>query len=126
MGEIEVQMFHGLAIVAAGERGPAPPAATRQHHGEPRVARAGPQSGLAQPRMSHDRDTLRVDILISLEIIHGPAQAPSPGRDRAPLVPSRFRLPWLKEQRPNAIRHAAGKVRFDVAVIDRAETVAPR
>ena len=55
--------------------------ATGDDHGKARILGARPHHGLPQPRDSQDGDALGIHTFVGFEIVHGTAQAPSPGRD---------------------------------------------
>ena len=75
--------------IAARQGGPAASRLNGDHDREPRVLGPGPERRLAQSRMAHEDDLAGVDLGRGLEIVEGPAQAPGPGGDRAPLVSRR-------------------------------------
>src|SRR5215472_12256824 len=85
---------------------------------------ASPEHGLAEARYSEDSDTFRIDRRIGLEIIHGAAQAPCPGADRAPLVWGWLGFTRLEEHGSHTVGDAAGEVRVDLAVVDGRDTEA--
>ena len=107
-----------------GQGGPAAAGVVRDHEGEPLVRGPGPEGRLAQPRMAHHATRRGVDVGVGLEVVHGPAQAPGPGGDRAPLVGRGLGLARAVEQRVDAVLEAVVEVGVDVAVVDRGQAVA--
>jgi hypothetical protein len=83
-----------------------------------RVLRARPQRRLAETRVSHQRDVLRVDFVVALDHVHRTAQRPSPCADRAPLIVALGRLG------AHAVFSAAIEIGLDIVVAGDGESVA--
>ncbi len=75
------------------------PRATRKNQRDPLILRARPQHRLAQPRMPHQGNPLRIHHRIGLQIIHNPAHSPRPRADRSPFLRPRTCFPI--QCRPN-------------------------
>ena len=69
--------------------------------------------GLAQPGVSHDGDSLRVDGMVGFEIVENAAQPPRPRGDRAPLAGS-----WFAVDRVHPVLEAIVEIGIDVAAVD--------
>ena len=69
----------------------------RNRDGDPLVEGRRQQGGLPVPRVAEDDDSLRVDIGVGDQIIHGSLKPPGPGGDRAPVVRTMLGLPGLRK-----------------------------
>src|ERR1700733_3982504 len=115
-------MSDRFAVVAAAQCGASLAGTGGDHSRESRIASAGPQDGLAQPRHPEYRDTPPVDFRVLLKILEGAAQPPTPRRDCSPFVRRGLRLSRLQIKRANSIGQAAVEVWLNVAVVDGRET----
>ena len=118
------EALHGLAEVAAQQRGSAFAGRADQHHGEALIEGHGDERGLAVARDAFDADMLRVDGGIGLEIIEAAARAPGPGAQRAPV----FRLARLAfvDQADDAAREAGAVVGLHAGGIEAARSPSRR
>ena len=115
----------GLAEAPPGERGPALAGVVGDHQRKALVARAGPQRGLAQPRVPDHRHPLGVDRGVLPEAVERPAQPPRPRADRPPVVAGKRGGGTPRRQRgPHALLPAVGAVGLDVAVAGGGQRVA--
>ena len=90
------------------------------------ILRAGPERGLAEPRVADQRHSLGVDDPLGLQVVERAAQPPRPRADRAPLALGRTRLARLVEQRVHAVLEPVVEVGIEIAVVGRGERVAVR
>src|SRR5438445_8903253 len=74
--------------------------------------------------MADQCDMIRDDVFVGLQIIHGAAEAPGPGRNAAPFVGSGACLARLVPEGVDAILEAVIEIGIDVAIIDSRERVA--
>jgi len=119
VGETFVEVFGAFALEAAGDGGAAFAAVVGDDHGEAIIEGAGPEGGFADAGVAVDGDAAGIDVGVLGEVIHGAAEAPSPGGDGAPFAGSGFAVKGM-----NAIGVAVVEVGVEVAVIDDRGAVA--
>ena len=124
MREEAVDPGYGFAVTTSRQRRTSASRVVRNRHGEARIDGCGPKGRFAVPRMPDDRHAGGIDILVGFEVVHRAAQAPGPGRDRAPFIGGRFGLPLAVKERVNAVLEAVVVVGVDVAAVNRGEAVA--
>ena len=122
--ERRVDLLNGLAKIAARQGSATASRLHGDHDREPRVDCASPERCLAETRMAHDGDLAAVDLGCGFEIIKGPAQAPRPRSDRAPLVGSRANLAPLVKERVNPVLEPVVIIRVNVAIVKCRQCVA--
>ncbi len=108
-----------------GQRGAALAGVVRDHQRRTAYPGPGPERGLAQPRMAHHADALRVDSRVGFQVVQSPAQPPGPGADGAPFVGIGPRLAGSVEQRVNAVLEPVVEVGVDVSIIGGGDGVTP-
>src|SRR5208337_3730815 len=74
-----VQARDGLSEDAPAQGRTAGSRIVRDHDGESRVARPGPEGRLAESGVAHHGDLPGIELRRGLEVIEHPAQAPGPG-----------------------------------------------
>jgi hypothetical protein len=107
-----------------GERRPALAGVVRDDHREPLVLRPRPQRRLAEARVADHRHARPVDVGVLRERVEGPAEAPGPAADRAPVAGAELPGGARPDPRPHAAPPALGVVGLEVAVVDGGERVA--
>ena len=127
MRETRVDALHRFAEPAPRNRRAALARIIRDHAREPLVTRTRPQRRLAHARVPHHHHILRVDVLVRLEIIQRPAQAPRPRRHRAPVIRRELRPARLLQKiTAHAVPPALGIIRLNVRARDRRQRIAAR
>ena len=118
------QVLHGLAEVAAQQRGSALAGRTHQHHREALIESHGHQRRLAVARHAFNADVFGIDSRVGLEIIEPAARAPCPCPQRAPVF-RLARLPFV-HQPDDAAREAGAVVRLHAGGIEQRKSPAGR
>ena len=111
---------------AAAQGGAAFPGLVRHDHREALILGAGPERRLAASRVPDDRDACGIDARVGHEVVHRPARAPRPCRDRAPRVGRRLPAARAVEQRHRARAERVLVVRRELPVVERGDAVAAR
>ena len=117
---------HRLAVDALAQRRPATAALVGDHEREPLVLRPGPKRRFAQPRMSVQRDPLRVHRGVRLQIIERATQSPSPRADRAPRIARPVLGAAGSKESRHALRQTANPIRREVVAPGRGHGIAAR